>query len=157
MEDSETLKTAEKRISGLGLPAPRTPSMSSGELSWPKNVADLSSEELAEHLTWWSSWQSYTLYHLARAETNYAVYSKELSIESQKALFNSSGDYSNVTTQKAAVAQIPAIARMEQRVLEAEAIKKMLQSMVKGYEIKYTTISREISRRNSEYNNGGGV
>jgi len=154
MQDSEIVKAAEARISDLGLPLPSR-MVSTEDVVWPENVADLTSEELARHLTWWSGWQSYAQYHLARAETNHASLSKHLAIEVQKILHNSGKDYKTVTEAKAAVARLPSIEKIEHRVTEADANKRLLSALVEGYEVKYATISREISRRGQDFSKGG--
>lgn len=151
--DSLTLKKAEKKIMELSLPLPRQPI--DRDIDWPSNVADLTSMDLAAHLTWWSGWASYIRYHLAQAETNAAAFTEEMAVITQECIFKSDKDYKTVTELKAAVGQLPTIQRCKAKVLEATAIKRMLKAMLEGYEAKYSTISREISRRDSERGLGG--
>lgn len=150
MRDSATVLSAEERVGKLRLPVPKALD-DKIEAVWPNNVADLSSEELAHHMAWWSGWQAYASYHLARAETNYAAYSKHLSIEVQKLLHSSGRDYKTVTEAKAAIARLPEIELLEKNVVDADAFRKLITALCSGYEVKYQTISREISRRGGEY------
>lgn len=150
MKDSNTVKNAEVEIRALGLPIPSQPQFVKEEMDWPQNVADLSMEELAEHMTWWSGWGAYCRYHVARAETNAAAFDKQLRLETQIRIHKSEGDYKNVTELKAAVGQQREIQEMEAKQLEAAAMQKMLKALLEGYETKYTTISREITRRTHE-------
>ena len=152
MEDSNTVKNAEAEIRALGLPIP-DPLDKDKEILWPENVADLSPLELAEHLTWWSGWSAFIRYPLARAETNEAAFEKQLGIERSFRLHKSEGDYKSVTELKASVDNQKDIQLMQAKVLEASATKKLLRALLEGYETKYNTISREITRRNNEAGN----
>jgi hypothetical protein len=148
-EDSQTLQKARAYVEELGLPIPSRPI--AGILEWPENVADLESTELAYHLTSWSGWASYARYQLAIAETNYAAFSTELAVTEQVRLFKSKGDYKTVTEHKASVGQSKDIQEIKAKVLVTEAEKKMIKALLEGYENKYSTISREISRRSADF------
>lgn len=148
-KDSRTLQKAELQLVQLGLPIPNQPREK--VLVWPENVADLDGPELANHLSWCAAWSSYARYQLARSETNYAAFQTELSVKESIAIVNSKGDHSSVTETKASVYQLPEIQRLKAKLLESEALKKMIKSLLDGYEMKYATISREISRRSHEW------
>ncbi len=146
--DSRTLTKATNRVVELGVPLPKDPDPE--EVSWPRNVGDLTSDDLAHHLSWWSGWASYIRYHLARAETNAAAFSEEYSVMKQELIVKSDGDYRTVTEMKASIEQLPVMTDCKAKVLEANAMKRMLSALLEGYEQKYNTISREISRRGAE-------
>jgi hypothetical protein len=148
-EDSKTFKKASSYLDELGLPRPEKPR--SPDLTWPDNVADLESQELAQHLTVWSAWSGYARYHLAIAETNYAAFSKEHDVTEQVRLFKSKGDYKTVTEHKASVGQSKDMQELKAKVLVAEAEKKMIKALLDGYELKHSTVSREISRRSADF------
>lgn len=148
-KDSKTLQKAESQLQHLGFPIPKQPREK--ELEWPDSVADLEGPELANHISWCAAWSSYARYQLARAETNYAAFQTELSVREQVAIVNSQNDYKSVTELKASVGQMPEMQRLKAKLLEAEALKKMIKSLLDGYEMKYATISREISRRSHEW------
>jgi len=148
-EDSATFKKANAYLDELGFPKPSKPRL--GDLEWPDNIADLESQELALHLTTWSGWAGYARYYLAIAETNYAAFSKEHDVKEQIKLFKSKGDYKTVTEHKASVGQSRDMQEVKAKVLVAEAEKKLTKALLDGYEIKYSTISREISRRSADF------
>lgn len=154
VDDSHTLIKAEAQVHELGLPIPDRPYKSAENLEWPNNVADLSTTELAQHLTWWSAWSGYARYNLARAETNHEAFSTEYRIQTQVKIMKSTADYKSVTEMKASVAQLPEMQRLEARMLKAEAEKKLLKALLENYEGKYKTISREVSRRSAEWDEG---
>jgi ribosomal protein L35 len=147
-EDSKTLKKARTYVEELGLPLPGRPGAE--VLEWPENVADLESTELAFHLTSWAGWSGYARFQLAVAETNYAAFSAEHDVTEQVRLFKSKGDYKTVTEHKASVNQAPDMRELRAKMLVAEAEKKMIKALLEGYENKYATISREISRRTAD-------
>lgn len=149
--DSNTLKSAEYQVRDLGLPIPSKPYLGAEDLEWPKNVADLETTELAHHLTWWTAWSGYTRYHLARAETNHEAFSTEYRINHQMHIVKSTGDFKTVTELKASVSQFPGMQKLEAQMLRAEAETKLLKALLENYESKYKTVSREVSRRSSEW------
>jgi hypothetical protein len=151
-DDSNTLKKAESVIDSLGLPVPGRPyDADVAEVLWPRNVADLSSTELAQHLTWWSAWSGYARYNLSRAETNHEAFSTEHRVQTQVKIMKSQADYKSVTELKASVAQLPEMQRLEARMLKAKAETKLLKALLENYEGKYKTVSREVSRRSADF------
>lgn len=155
-DSSKSLEKAEAKMTALGLPRPGKPPDAVEGLDWPENVADLSPEELAHHLTWWSGWSSYARYHLGRAETNYSAYSRDFDTEMKTRLYKSSGDHRTVTDAKAAITQMPDMVNMAKKQQEAEALVLLLKSLLQGYEDKYSTVSREVSRRGQDFRETSG-
>jgi len=153
-DDSNTLVKAEARVTDLGLPIPDRPYGAGEALPWPNNVADLDTVALAQHLTWWTAWAGYARYNLARAETNHEAFATEYRVQTQVKIMKSRDDYKSVTELKASVAQLPEMQRLEARMLKAEAEKKLLKALLENYEGKYKTVSREVSRRNAEWEEG---
>lgn len=150
-ETSRSLAKAEAKINDLGLPRPEKPKDRKDSPEWPDNVADLSPDQLAEHMTWWSGWSSYARYHLGRAETNLSAFTRELDLEQKTRLYKSKGDYGTVTEAKASIAQMPDMIKLAQREQEAEALVTSVKALLKGYEEKYAVISREVSRRGLDF------
>lgn len=148
-DNSKSLDTAEKKLRDLGLPLPGKPIDS--EVAWPDNVADLAPVELAHHLTWWAGWGAFTRYHLAKSETNLASFEAEYDLLVKETMFKSTGDYKTVTELKASIAQMPSVVKIQGKTLEATAMVKMLRAVLEGYQAKYATVSREISRRGLEF------
>lgn len=148
-DESRTLKKAMTYVDSLSFPIPVRPEETG--VYWPGNVADLDSMELAAHLTHWSAWAGYARFQLAIAETNFAAFNAESSMNEQVFMFRSKGDYKTVTEMKASVAQRPEMQQLEAKVLKAEAEKKLIKALLEGYEMKYSTISREISRRTQDF------
>jgi len=156
-ENSRSLEKAEAKIDSLGLPRPEKPrDRGDDNPEWPDNVADLSPDQLAEHMTWWSGWSAYARYHLGRAETNLAAFARQLKHETSMRLYKSRGDYATVTEAKASIEQMPDMAKLAKREQEAEALVTTLKSLLKGYEDKYSTSSREISRRGLDFDHSVG-
>lgn len=151
-DESRTLKKAMTYVDTLGFPLPERPA--STGVFWPSNVADLDSTELAQHLTHWSAWAGYSRFQLAIAETNFAAFTEESAVNEQVFMYRSKGDYKTVTEMKASVAQRPEMQQLAAKVLRAEAEKKIIKALLEGYEMKYATISREISRRTHDFNEG---
>jgi hypothetical protein len=151
MEDSGTMKRAEAEVKRLGLEMPKKFANSPEDLEWPSNVADLTPNELARHLAWWTGWASYIGPEVARAETNATAYQAKYAVNLGMEMHKRQGDFSKVAELKAAVSQLKHLQEIEMQALEAEAIRKVLKSLLVGYEKKYSTVSREITRREAEY------
>jgi hypothetical protein len=147
---SKTLRRAQQKVGQLGLPLPEKPGGRSTEVSWPRNIADLSAEELARHMTWWEGWAAFAEYHLAEADTNAISFEKRLDLETQVRIHKSEGDYASVTALKASVAQQKDLQELQGKALQASAEKKLLRALLEGYRGKRDTISREITRRTRE-------
>jgi len=163
MKPSKSLEEAQDFISGLGLPLPQKPETSDKrqqngelELAWPSNVADLSPQELGEHLAWWSGWASFARVHLSKAEANVKSFKLELKTEYSIRLFKSRGDYEKVTELKASIISMPDIIRLEQKLMKAKARKLLLEALVAGYDSKYNTISREVTRKGLDFQQSRG-
>lgn len=152
-EDSATVKRAEEHIKKLGMPLPSGMNPAK-PVEWPSNVAELSPDQLAEHMTWWSGWASFTRYHYARSETNAAAVEKELHLKTAELLFKMGGDYKTVTETKAAISIRPDVQLLEAKYLEADSMRRMLRALLEGYEGKFSTVSREITRRGHEWEGG---
>lgn len=142
---SESLEKADSLVARIGLPVPKKPP--GDEIVWPSNAADLSLDEVSEHLTWWKGWAAYCSWHLGRAESNREALEEEYNTEYDSRIFKSAGDYDKVTELKASVKQSPDMIRKKKRIVEAKAAVKLLKSLYEGYEGKYAVISRELSRR----------
>jgi hypothetical protein len=147
--DSKTLKEIDGVIGAIGLPVPLK--MQENKIHWPDNIGDLTSDQLGEQLSWWSGWSAYTRWQLARAETNYVSADKRLTIETAKRLYIRRSDFKTVAETKNAVTQEEEIQRLEVEVMKKDALRGMLKALLEGYESKYYTISREITRRGNEF------
>jgi len=153
MSDSGTLDRAQSRVASFGFPLPDAPK--NKDLDWPSNVADLGSQELAEHMTWCTGWANFARYELAKAETNLAAFTAEYKFLMNDRLSKSSGDRKSVTEKKAEIGRMPDLQKIEQRVLQADAETKLLKALLESYEKKYQTISREITRRGADFDEDG--
>lgn len=149
VKDSATLTSTIGYVDSCGYPLPESPG-NPDDVSWPGSVGDLTPDELSHQLTWWAGWASHVRYALASAETNETAFDKALKIEIQSRIVKSSGDYKNVTEAKAAASTSRDIQLLEAKLLRAQAQKKMLRALLEGYEAKYNTVSREMTRRAKE-------
>lgn len=161
VEKSETLKSAETAMRRWGMPEPAQPTHDdNGEIPlWPNNVADLELDDIARHMTWLTGWVAYATHNLGRAKTNHAGFEEGMAHARSKFLFSSgigaNGDYATVTEAKAAFDQRPDTVRIKKKVLEAKALVTMLESLIKGYEEKRFTLSRELTKRGIDEARGG--
>jgi len=150
MQDSGTQERAEATMKKLGLSLPKKFEQDPESLEWPINISELNENQLAHHLSWWSGWIAYINPEIARAETNATAFrvkqEKLVAMEMSKR----KGDFNKVTELKAAVSELQHIQELDIVILEADAIKKLLQSLLAGYENRYKTVSREITRRENE-------
>lgn len=139
-------------VEELGLPLPKKPVHEpEGEApEWPRNIADLTPDDLAHHMTWWSGYETFAKYQLARIATTLASIEDSASLKFDKFMFKSQGDYPTVTAAKAAFRQKPENVSVQEEILGLQAQVKMLSALVEGYEKKFAVISREVSRREME-------
>lgn len=152
---SKSLEKAEDLVARLGLPLPAKPERNDGVIiQWPDNIGDLSPDDLAEQMTWWTGWSTYLRYALAKVESDLSANESAENVNEKKHLFRSSGDYGTVTAAKAAYSQRPDAEKAAMHIQELSAQKKLLKALLEGYDKNYDTISREISRRGGEMKGG---
>lgn len=154
LKDSHSLEVAEEALAKLGLPMHAKPAETTDEVEWPENVAELSMDDLAHHMTWWSGWASFARYQLARSETNLAAFEAEYGWARNEFMFKSQGDYSKVTELKAAADARPDMKEKAARITQNKALVTVLRATLAGYESKYATCSRELTRRQSDHGEG---
>ena len=141
----------EERIKMLELPLPERPIKDEESPVWPRSVSDLSPMQLAEHLTWWSGWASYARYYLGCAETDLAHFELTYETDFDLKIYELKKNYKTVTEAKAAVRSLDGLKSAKRKIIEAKALVVSLRSLLSGYEEKYATVSREISRRGIDY------
>jgi len=155
IETSRTLQKVEARIELMGLPEPELITVDDDSPVWPDNIADLTPDELAHHMTYWTGLGAYGRNHLARCETDASAWLEQYKHDRSVFVFKSGvgpkGDYSTVTEAKAVFDQLPKTINIKILLLEAEAAVKILKGRIDGYEKKNAAISREQTRREKEH------
>lgn len=150
IKDSHSLEVAEQMLADMGLPKHGKPD-DPADLEWPHNVADLSSESLAHHMTWWSGWATFTRVELAKVETNLAAFEADYTWSRNEFMFKSQGDFDKVTELKAAADARPDMKEKAATITQSKALATVLRATLAGYETKYATCSRELSRRQADH------
>jgi len=134
-------------ISALGLQAPASPGI---ELIFPSDLSRLSDQEIAEHLSYWASMTAYAHQKVAVLEGALIHAKNEYDQEYDLRLYNKQG--SSISERKIALGASKMLRAMKVRVTTIEADLKVLKSILIGYDLKNSAISREITRRHNERN-----
>ena len=138
---------SRKLIAALGLFAPASPSE---EKVFPIDLSTLSDTEVAEHLSYWASMTAYAHQKVAILEGALIHAKNEYEQEYDLRLYNKPGN--SVSERKIALGASKMLRAMKLRVTTIEADLKVLKSILIGYDLKNSAISREITRRNNERN-----
>ena len=143
--DHETTQVITQFVRDGGFPMPRKPP--GEELQWPSNVADLSPDELAQQLTYWSAWAGYTRVVVAKAEINEVAYKRTVETVRSRRMLELDGEYKTVTALKVAVENDEVLVIAGDNQDASKSMRKMLKAFLDTYEDRCKVLSREISRR----------
>ncbi len=134
-------------LSALGLFAPASPTV---ELVFPSDLSRLSDTEIAQHLSYWASMTAYAHQKVAVLEGALIHAKGEYEQEYDLRLYNKSG--SSISERKIALGASKMLRAMKVRITTIEADLKVLKSILIGYDLKNSAVSREITRRHNERN-----
>lgn len=150
--ESNAAKAAVARAQSLELPRSDRPE--SDDPEWPGSLADLSEDELGEQLTYWTAMTAYAGEHLAMADIERTAFERQRGAAWTKAFLRSTGD--TVTERKALADNDPDVLNATQRHSIHDAQYKLLKALHEGYDKKYRAASRELTRRQNEYDHRRG-
>jgi len=134
-------------LSSLGLHAPNHPSQ---EMIFPSDLGRLSDEEVSKHLSYWASMTAYAHQKVSVLEGALVIAKSEYELEYDLRLYNKPG--SSVSERKIGLGASKVLREMKTRIAVIEADLKVLKSILIGYDLKNSAVSREITRRNNERN-----
>lgn len=143
----ETVKGVRERAKKLRrqrrMPSVNAPTRDA--LAFPDSLADLPTQELSNHLTYWSSWAAYTQNEVAILEG--AAGTARAEFEMEWDLRYSSSNYNSVTDKRHTVGASKAV-RLKRRIfVQLEVDSKIMRAMFLAYERYYNAVSRELTRR----------
>lgn len=134
-------------LAALGLYAPRSPGE---ELIFPSDLGKLSEEELSQHLTYWANMTSYAHQKVAVLEGALVIAKCEYEQEYDLRLYNKTGN--SISERKASLGASKVLREMKARIATIDADLRVLKSILVGYDLKNSAVSREITRRHNERN-----
>ena len=140
---------ASGMLDQLGLPAPQR---SANDLEFPQDLGEIANEDLAMHLSYWSSMCSYAQQKVAVLEGTYVILKEKSDQEYDIRLYASIKKGMKITEARAIVNASKTVRDMKAEVSTIEADLKVLKAVLSGYELKNHAISREITRRSNERN-----
>ena len=120
----------------------------------PKDISVLDSEELSELFSKLTAWSNYVAGQYAAAQVDEKYLEKKLySSEAQLFLAKDTSKVKGerVTLIKAQVAADPKIMDLEEKLMATYAYRKMLEVVANNFERDVSLVSREITRRTSDF------
>ena len=132
--------TLSLRLDGAELP--------SGDVAFPSDLSKLHDAEIGRHLAYWASMCAYAHQKLAVLEGALILAKQELEDETQVRIYHRQDK--SMAERKAAVSSMKVVRELSKQVATIEADLKVIKSVVMGYDMKNSAISREITRRTSE-------
>ena len=133
----------------LGLPLPKR---AANDLEFPEDLSEIANEDLAMHLSYWSSMCSYAQQKVAVLEGTYVISKEKTEQEYDIRLYTAIKKGMKITEARAIVNASKIVRDMKTSVSTIEADLKVLKAVLSGYELKNHAISREITRRSNERN-----
>ncbi len=131
-------------LSRLGLPTDSAPPPA---LEFPQDLSAVADEDLGHHLSYWAAMCAYAHQKAAVLEGALIIARAKYNNEYQSRMMARSGSFAD---RKVAVESSKQIKDYSEEIAVIEADLKVLKSVVIGYDIKNSAISREITRRTHE-------
>lgn len=141
----ESDESAKDLAGRLGLPLPQAPER---QLEFPSDLGDVSTEELADHLGYWSSMAAYCRYKLAIMDSTASRAEVEANQEFDSRY--SIATDKTVTDKKHNTGALRSVQSRQTKAVKFRGDATILAALLDGYEKKYHAVSRELSRRVSE-------
>jgi hypothetical protein len=123
------------------------------QVTLPKDITDLSSEQLAEMFTALTIWADYLASQLAEAQIKERNAKNKLDFEENTQLVRRMGSAvkgERVTLVKAQIATDPKVVGLSDSYEETYAYRKILEMLVNNHDRDLALVSREITRRTSD-------
>tara|TARA_Y100000310_G_C20524836_1_gene735490 strand:- start:161 stop:622 length:462 start_codon:yes stop_codon:yes gene_type:complete len=147
--DIDTKANALAAIKKAGLVEPRKPSK---EISFPADLTDLTSQELGQVLTAYTGYLVYAEYLVAMADIEHTSYANKLEyVKSGELLKDEVQEYRNVSERNACVEQNSDVRKARTLADGAKAKGSLAKALLSGYDRIAYAVSREISRRQQEF------
>lgn len=119
---------------------------------WPANLADLPSDDLSEHMTFWAAQKAYIGFELALFDVERRAFEAQAGhLWTMKYL---KGGSDKVTDLRERANAEPAVVDARTKAMEFDARRRLLQALWDGSEAKYQACSREQSRREKQQERG---
>lgn len=123
------------------------------QVTLPKDITDLNSEQLAEMFTALTIWADYLASQLAESQIKERNAKNKLDFEENTQLVRRMGSAvkgERVTLVKAQIATDPKVVALSDSYEETYAYRKILEMLVNNHDRDLALVSREITRRTSD-------
>lgn len=123
------------------------------QVEMPRDITELSSEQLAEKFTELTAWADYIASQLAMAQIEERTAQKKLDFAENTMLvrrMNNGVKGERVTYVKAEISIDPQIQELSQTYDEKYAYRKMVEMLLNNHERDLALVSREITRRTND-------
>ena len=138
---------SSEMLQQLGIPAPLKPTR---DVVFPEDLGSIPDQNLSEHLTYWASMCSYITHKVSILEGSLVLARKELDQEYDLRWIAAVRAGGPTSDRKHRVMSMKTMISLRDRVATIDSDLKVLKSILSGYEIKNSAISREITRRQTE-------
>jgi len=135
---------ARQMLDRLGLPTDSAPPPA---LDFPRDLSVVADEDLGHHLAYWAAMCAYAHQKVAILEGALIIARSKYNNEYQSRMMARAGSFAD---RKVAVESSKFIKDYSDEIAIIEADLKVLKSVVIGYDLKNSAISREITRRTHE-------
>ncbi len=146
--------SAVKKFEGWGLTF-RKPA--DGQVELPRDITDISSEELGELFTRLTSWTDYIASQVTMAQLEERAALKAKEFKENTMLVRRMGAQvkgERVTAVKAEIAVDPEVVGLDNDYEEKYAYRKLVEMLLNNHERDLSLVSREITRRSNDFKRG---
>jgi hypothetical protein len=146
--------SAVQKFEGWGLTF-RKPA--DGQVDLPRDITDISSEELGELFTRLTSWTDYIASQVTMAQLEERAALKAKDFKENTMLVRRMGAQvkgERVTSVKAEIAIDPEVVALDNDYEEKYAYRKLVEMLLNNHERDLSLVSREITRRSNDFKRG---
>jgi hypothetical protein len=146
--------SAVQKFEGWGLTF-RKPA--DGQVELPRDITDISSEELGELFTRLTSWTDYIASQVTMAQLEERAALKAKDFKENTMLVRRMGAQvkgERVTSVKAEIAIDPEVVALDNDYEEKYAYRKLVEMLLNNHERDLSLVSREITRRSNDFKRG---
>lgn len=146
MSNNEVIRSINERMTRHHLPQPKRPKGDEEEFTFPTDPERLSSVELGQRMLQLSAWQVYSLRLLGMVEAELNLLEHDVIVSG----LGKRNELGRVNAETVRAAVLDDDDELRKRWQELETAQLQLETRAKIYERAWTSLSRELSRRELE-------
>jgi hypothetical protein len=144
---NDVAESARYVIQRLGLQEPPKPSAAHKEVLFPHDLSETPSGELGNQLGVWTAMKSFASFQRSLVEVNVEDLEDQIKRRVEDRMEVNKMSTATITEKKMSAMRQSDVRSARDKLKEAKAVHKLLDTLCLDFEYRYNAISREIARR----------